>query len=330
MIARRDPLPAALLALLVVFSGCSRKPTSEQIQSWRAELQGLQAEQDSLRARAAELVAADPHLRNLPQGDVVLAIPTAFIRSVIVRVFDDVADNVTLGLTNLNARVTKSVKKVVKIGEFVLDVDIHSIRGKLQPGQPDLRFGDDRVLMTLPVTVSEGIGEATLHFVWDGKNVSGAACGDLDVTEKLTGSVIPSDYVVSGSMGLAMRGNEIVCTPVFPETKVRIRVKPSQASWDAVNAILAEKHGVCGWVLDKVNVPALLENIVQEKGFNVGLPVHKIPAFVVPAGVQQSVTVGGKTLTCDTKTNTLRVDPDAIWYSADIELTSSPHAPLID
>jgi hypothetical protein len=313
-------LHAALVAVLAVSAGCSRRASPEQVRAWNAELQALQAEQDSLRARAAELVEADPRLRSLPQGDVVVSVPTAFIRDVIERVFDDVAGNVTLTLINLKAHVAKTVKKVVPLGEFNLDVDIHSIHGKLQPGQPDMSFGDDKVLMSLPVTVSEGTGEATLHFTWDGKNVADATCGDLDVTEKLTGSVIPSDYVVSGRMDLATRGNEVVCTPVFPETKVRIRVQPSQASWDAVNAILAEKHGVCGWVLEKVDVPALLERIVQEKGFNVGLPVHKIRPFVVPAGVRQSVTIGDRTLTFDTQTKILRVDPDAIWYSADVAL----------
>ena len=150
--------------------------------------------------------------------------------------------------------------------------------------------------------------------------MAGATCGDLDITEKLTGNVVPADYVVSGRMDLATEGNEIVCTPVFPETKVRIKVKPSKESWDAVNKILAEKHGVCGFVLDKVDVPALLEGIVQEKGFNVRLPVNKIRPFAVPAGVRQSVTIGAKTLTFDTQTKTLRVDSDAIWYSADVAL----------
>ena len=318
--ARAPLLHAALIAVLAVSTGCSHRASPEQVRAWSTELQALQAEQDSLRARAAELVEADPRLRSLPQGDVVVSVPTAFVRDVIERVFDDVADNVTLTLTNLTAHVAKPVKKLVTLGEFNLDVDIHSIHGKLEPRQPDIRFGDDRVLMSLPVAVSEGTGEATLRFRWDGKNVADVTCGDLDVTEKLTGSVIPSDYVVSGRMDLAIRGNEIVCTPVFPETKVRIRVKPSQASWDAVNAILTEKHGMCGWVLDKVDVPALLERVVQEKGFNVRLPVHKIRPFMVPAGVRQSVMVGGKTLTFDTQTRTLRVDPDAIWYSADVAL----------
>lgn len=316
----RGLLCAALVALLVVSPGCSRRPSPAQVWAWSAEIQRLQAEQDSLRARAADLVAKDPSIKRLPRGDVVLSVPTVFLRSVVGRVFGDVAGNVTLSLSDLKAHVAKSVKKVVTIGEFVLDVDIHTISAKLRPGQPDIRFGGDQVSLSLPVTVSEGHGDATVHFVWDGKNVAGATCGDLDITQDVSGSVIPSQYLLSGSMNLAARGNEIVCTPVFPETKVRIRVQPSQASWDAVNAILAEKHGVCGWVLDKVDVPKLLEGIVQEKGFNVRLPVDKIRPFVVPAGVRDSLTLGDKTLAFDTRTNTLRIDPDAVWYSADVAL----------
>jgi hypothetical protein len=317
----RGPLLyAACAALLVVVPGCSRKSSTEQVRAWGSEIQRLEAEQDSLRARVTELVEKDARIRSIPRGSVVVSVPTVFLRSVITRVFDDVADKVTLVLTGLKAHVAKKVKKVVPIGEFVLDVDIHSVRGKLRPGQPDIRFEGNQVSMALPVTVSEGGGEATVHFVWDGKNVAGATCGDMDVTEEVSGTVIPSTYVVSGSMNLAIRGREIVCTPVFPETKLRIRLKPSQASWDSVNAILAEKRGVCGWVLDKVNVPALLEKIVQEKGFNVKLPVQKIRPFAVPAGVRDSVTVGEKVLTFDTRTKSLRIDPDAIWYSADVAL----------
>jgi hypothetical protein len=142
------------------------------------------------------------------------------------------------------------------------------------------------------------------------------------VTEKVAGTVIPDQYVVSGTLSLAIQDNEIVCTPEFPETKVRIRMKPSQASWDSVNEILASKHGVCGWVLDKVDVPSLLEGIVQEKGINVRLPINNIKPFVLPAGVRDSVTIGTKVLTFGTRTNTLRIDPDAIWYSADITVNS--------
>jgi hypothetical protein len=310
----------ASLAVLLSAAGCSQRATPGQLRSWNDELARLQATQDSLRARSAELVANDPRLRRIPKGDVVISVPTDFIRRMLRRVFDDVAGNVTLSLTGLKAHVAKSVKKGIPIGEFVLDIDIQEVTGTLKPGRPEMDFGGNRVAMSLPVDVNEGHGEALLHFVWHGKNVAGMTCGDLDVTQEVDGSVIPSRYVVTGGMGLAVRGSKIVCTPAFPETRILIRVKPSESSWAVVDSILAEKHGVCGWVLDKVDVPSMLEGLVQEKGFQVRLPVHKIPSFVLPAGVRDTVAVGERRLALDTRTNLLRIDRDAVWYSADVSV----------
>jgi hypothetical protein len=315
---RRRWIAPAAVGLFLLITGCTHRPSADQVNAWNAEIQLLQAEQESLRAIAASRVAEDAVLRELPQGDVVVRVPTSFLRNVIGHVLVDVADDITLNLGGLKAHVVRSVKKVVTIGEFTLDVDIHEVSGKLRLGEPAIDFGGDQVSLSLPITVTEGHGEATVHFVWDGKNVAGATCGDMDITQKVSGSVIPSEYVVSGTLNLETRGSEIVCTPVFPETKLRIRLKPSQGSWDAVNAILAEKGGLCGWVLDKVNVPSLLEGIVQDKGFNVKLPVNRIRPFVLPAGVQDSVAVGGKLFTFDTRTKSLRIDSDAVWYSADV------------
>jgi hypothetical protein len=308
----------ALAVLLVAGAGCLGRPDPEKLQAWNADLHRLQAEQDSLRVRAAELVAQDPRIRSLPQGDVVLCVPTAFLRSVIERVFDDVATSVTLSLSGIKAHVAKSIKKVVPIGDYVVDVEITEVVGKLRPGQPDIEFGGNQVSMSLPVELSEGHGAAKIHFVWNGKNVAGATCGDMDVNEKVSGTVIPSSYLVSGKLRLEVRGTEVVCVPVFPETKLRIRVKPSQQSWDRINAILAEKSGVCGWVLNKVNVPELLTNFLEVKGFNVKLPVHKLKPFVLPAGVTESVAVGGQVLSISSQTKLIRIDPDAVWYTASV------------
>lgn len=282
----------------------------------------LDAEQDSLRARAAELVAQDPRLGRLPKGDVVVVVPTSFLRQVVERVFEDVVDNVTLPLSGLRAHTAKSVKRVVTIGEFVLNVDSLEVVGKLSPGRPDIRVGGNRMSLTLPISLREGHGAAKLHFTWDGKNVAGMTCGSMDVTQRVTGSAIPANFVVSGSMDLQVCGNRIACTPVFPETRIRVQVEPSQASWAAVDSILAEKHGVCGWVLEKVDVPRLLEGIVREKGINVKLPVHKLKPFALPGGVRDTVTVGDKRLAFDTRTNVLRIDHDAVWYSADATVKS--------
>ena len=311
---------AVLLALVLASAGCSRTATPDQVRAWNAEIDSLLAEQDSLRVRAAELVAADASLRRLPQGDVVLSVPTRFIRQVLERVFEDVADHVTLTMLGLRAHIEKSVKKVIPIGDFVLDIDIHRVRGTLRPRPPELTFGGNQVAMSLPVEVQEGTGTATVNFVWDGKNISGMTCGDFEVTQRVSGNVVPAEYRLDGTMKLAIKGNRIVCTPVFPETKIRLRLEPSKESWAAVDSILAEKSGVCGWVLDKVDVHGLLEGLINERGFNVRLPVHKIKPFALPAGVRDTIQVGDRVLAFTTRTNTLRIDPDAIWYSADVEV----------
>jgi hypothetical protein len=311
---------ALAVCLLIAAGGCTRKPSAEQVQAWNAELQRLQVEQDSLRVKAAAIVASDPRIQALPKGAVVIGVPTAFLESVIERLFNDVVSNVTLRLSGIKAHVAKPVKKIVTVGEFVLDVDNITVVGKLKPHQPTMTFTGHRVSMSLPVEVVEGHGGATLHFVWDGKNVADLTCGDLDVTQKVTGSVIPTRYLVSGTLGFTLTGNQMIGTLAFPETRLNIRVTPSKASWAAIDSILSEKHGACGWVLDKVDVRGLLANIVQTKGFNVKLPLDKIKPFRIPAGVSDSVKVGDRKLALSVQTNLIRIDPEAIWYSADLEL----------
>jgi hypothetical protein len=310
----------AILIILISISACTRKPSTQQLEKWQAELQQLQTEQDSLRQYVQMLVKKDPRIQDLPKGEVVIAIPTVFLKSVIEHLFSDVVSNVTLSLSGIKAHVAKKIKKVITIGEFVLDIEITQVTGKLKPGQPAIKFGGNQVTMSLPVDLAEGEGEALIHFVWNGKNVADMTCGDMDITQKVSGSVIPSSYDVSGTLAFAIQGNKVVATPTFPETKLNIRVNPSQESWDAINAILEEKSGVCGWVLEKVDVPNLLKNLVENKGFNVKLPLSKIKPFAFPAGVSDSVKVGGKILSFATQTNTIRIDPDAIWYSASVAL----------
>ena len=315
---------AVVILVIAVFAiwrvGLARKPSAERIQGWNAEIARLQTEQDSLRARAAELVAADKRIQALPEGDIVVAVPTDFVREVVTRLFEDVASHVTLSVGGIKAHAQKKVKKIVTIGEFKVDVDITRVLGKLRPGEPGIAFGGDSVSLSLPVTIAEGRGEASIHFVWDGKNVADLTCGDLDITQKVTGDVIPEDYLVTGALHLRVRGRQVLATLRFPETRWRIRVKPSKESWDAIHAILEEKKGVCGWVLEKVNVPQLLTELAEEKGFSVKLPIDKIRPLLLPAGIRDSVSVGGRTLAIAAQTNSLRVDPDAIWFSARVKV----------
>jgi hypothetical protein len=308
------------LVLAAAVASCSLPPSASKQQGWDREIARLQAEQDSLRARAAELIATDPRIQRLPVDDVVISVPTSFVRSVIERVLADVASRITLRIGGIKAHVEKSVKKIVTIGNFTVDVLVREVVGKLETKKPDVRFAADKISLALPVELNQGHGRASIHFVWDGKNVAGAACGDMDVTQEVSGNAIPSRYLITGSLGLALRGNELVATPKFPETKVRIRVTPSKASWAAIDSLLESKKGVCGYVLDKVNVPEILKGVVQEKGFNVALPLSKVKPFVIPAGVRDTLTVGDRVFTVATTSKSVRIDPDAIIYSAGVEL----------
>lgn len=314
----RSLAAAIACAVLLLGAGCSQKPSAEKLRAWEAEVARLQVEQDSLRARGRELVERDPRILALPEGDVVIAVPASFLRDVIGHVFTDVASNVTLKISGIKAHVAKSVKKVVKIGEFTVDVEILDITGLLEPGAPEIGFGGEKISIALPVEVTEGYGEARIHFIWDGKNVADLTCGDMDITQVVSGNVIPAQYKLTGAFHVDIQGNRVVGTLKFPETYVRIKVEPTKESWAVVDSILADKEGVCGWVLEKVDVKNLLTGVVQEKGFNVKLPLDKIKPFRVPAGVSESIELEGRTIALEVQTRTLRIDPDAIWYSADI------------
>jgi hypothetical protein len=322
MIAGRWLVTAILAASLLAGWGCSRHPSAQQVAAWDAEIKALEARQDSLHARSAELVAKDPRIQALPKGDVVLSIPTAFLRNVIQRVFADVASNATLRLGGIKVHVAKSIKKIITIGEFVVDVNVREVIGKLQPGQPGIAFGNDLISLSLPVEVNEGHGDASIHFVWNGKNVADAVCGDMDVSQNVSGSIIPSKYVVAGRLTLDQQGSKVVCTPYFPETKLNIRIKPSKASWAAIDSLLNSKHGTCGWVLDKVDVKSILTGVVQEKGFNVKLPLNKLKPFALPGGVTDTLMVGDRKISIATQRNSVRIDPDAIWYGIGVTLNS--------
>jgi len=53
----------------------------------------------------------------------------------------------------------------------------------------------------MPVGVDSGDWRATVNFKWDGKNISGAVCGDMDITQEVKGDVWSDRYAVAGGHG---------------------------------------------------------------------------------------------------------------------------------
>jgi hypothetical protein len=320
-------VPTALLFALALTSlaACRRREAATP-EEMKARNQALARERDELKSRLGELVAKDRRLAGLPENGVRVGVPTSLARTLIQRVLGGFVDSVTLKLANLKVKKAGKVKKVVTIGEYDLHVVLEEVTGKLLTGKADVYFGGNRVTVALPVRVASGQADATIDFKWDGKNVSGAVCGDMEIQQKVAGTVKPDSYPISGSLLLTATARQILAEPKFPVVKVNLKPVPSPESWAAVQKILDDKGGVCGFVLDKVDIAGVLEGLIA-KGFNVRLPTEKIKPMAVPVGIAPTMTVRGQPVTIGVKVGSLAITEHMIWLGADVALGTAPLAP---
>ncbi len=319
------PLALAALAVAALAGGCGRgdRASPKQLQ---AQLTALEAERDLLRTKLDALMQNDPIIQGMPTTPVRVGVPTELARELITKVVSGFVDQVTLELKNLKVKKTGNVKKVVSIGQYDLQVKIHKVTGKLKTGKPDVTFGGNKVSLELPVRVVSGSGRATIDFKWDGKNVSGAVCGDMEITQEVSGGVKPASYPVAGALVLSATTREILASPQFPMIKVNLKVEPSKESWSAVEKILADKEGVCGYVVEKVNVLKIVQALI-DKGFNVRLPTEKIKPLAVPVGIAPTLKVRDQTVTVSVKVGKLAITEAMIWLGADVVLEKAAAAP---
>jgi hypothetical protein len=307
------------LAGMLALAACSERRDRESPEQIRAEIAALEKERDMLRPKLDALVAKDPRVPGMPKTPVRVGVPTTLARDLIERVVSGFVDNVTLELKNLKVNKTGTVKKVVSIGQYELHVKINRVTGKLKTGKPSVTFGGNKVSLSMPVTVASGSGNATINFKWDGKNVSGAVCGDMEITQDVSGGVKPASYPVSGALVLTATAKEILAEPKFPLIKVNLKVQPSDESWGAVQKILDDKEGVCGYVVDKVNVLKIVEGLIN-KGFNVRLPTEKIKPMAIPVGIEPNMNVKGRQVALGIKVGELAITNDMIWLGAHLKV----------
>ncbi len=320
---RRRPLRIGSVvgALALLGSQACRREDAATPERMKAGIQSLERERDELKARLGTLITTDPRLPGLPENEVRVGVPTTLARTLISRILAGFVDSVTLKLSNLKVHKAGKIKKVITIGEYVLDVSIDEVTGNLRTGDPKIEFGGNRIGVALPVRVASGQGDATIAFKWDGKNISGAVCGDMEIDQKVSGSVQPDSYPVSGSLLLTATERQILAAPRFPTVKVNLKVVPSPESWQAVQKILDDKEGMCGYVLGKVNIPGVLEGLIG-KGFNVRLPTERIKPLAVPVGIAPTLNVRGEAVTVVVKVGHLAITEHMIWLGADVTLGS--------
>jgi hypothetical protein len=96
-------------------------------------------------------------------------------------------------------------------------------------------------------------------------------------------------------------------------------VQPSEESWAAVQKILDEKTGLCGYVVEKVNVLKIVQGLI-DRGFNVRLPTEKIKPMAVPVGIAPTMQVRGQPVELTIKVGELAITERMIWLGADVRI----------
>jgi hypothetical protein len=328
---RRGAIAVLVLGVLAAgFVWRRRWLVAAAVESQRVEIVALEAERKLLQERLDVLVPKDKGLAGMPKTALRFGIPTSLTRDLVKRVTAGLVDQVTLVLEDLHFKKTGTIKKVVALGEYDLDVTVDRVVGRLRTGEPDIQFGGNQVKVALPVSVVSGSGRATIRFKWAGRSVGGAVCGDLDITREVTGGVKPDRYAVGGTLLLSSTAEQIVFSPRFPTLTVNLKVVPSAESWAAVQKVIEEKEGVCGFVLGKVDVLQAVRRIV-DKGFNVRLPTEKLKPIAVPVGIEPSVTIRGKPLTLGLRVGGFAITERAIWLGAEVDVVraAAPGSPSI-
>ncbi len=283
----------------------------------RQQIVALDTERTALRARLEDLVTRDPRLDGMPDTPVRVAVPTTLARDLVQRVIAGVADQVTLELRNIRVRRTGTVRRVVTLGTYDLKVSVDRVLARLRAGTPRLTFGSNRVAVALPLTLASGTGRATVDFTWDGRTIGGAVCGDMHITQPVTGTVVPRTYPLSGALDLTATDASILVRPRLPRLRVHVDVTPSPESLAAAQKILDDKRGLCGFVLDRVDIMGAVNRLVA-RGFDVRVPTEKVTAMALPVGVEPTLLVRGEPVALGIRVGDLAITEHAIWLGAHV------------
>jgi len=302
-----------------------------------AEVEQLVRERGQLRDEVRDLLTQQNLLdwAQAPSGNVLVGGASSLSERLISQVVTGLLSEVRLHLTNLRAHHEDDVKAKVlfkkrRVGHFSLDVDIKEVRAVLKPGPPRLTFGADRIGIELPVDLTAGRGEASLHFQWDGKGLAGAMCGDVDVRHDVSSRVKPTTYTVKGDFLLSAQGETVVADPDFGVIELDVRLDPGAETWQAFEATVEDvkddKNGMCRMAIKNIDVTAIVKKII-DKGFKVKLPGKLFRPIALPATVEQSVEFQGKVVSLNVRPIGLRVTPTRMWYGVEFDSQAEGPAP---
>lgn len=287
-----------------------------------AELNHLELERNALREKLAELCAKDPGLKEAPTGSVLIGVPVDVATDLVRQFTAEFLDQVEIDLRGIKIHkegevTAKTFLGTMKPGSYVIDVTLDEGKGRLKPGNATLKFEGNRIHIALPVTVAEGTGRATIRFRFDSKGMAGAICDDLDLTQTVSGSVAPESHTLEGSFLLAVKDGVLEATPDFPDLGLRLKIEPSAETWESIDKLVEERGFKCRTALKMVNIRGTLKDLL-DRGFDVKVPRSVIRPVRLPAGLQASVALEGKTYDLFVMLQDLRVVSNVLWYGADV------------
>lgn len=318
----RLPRPVALVALAAVACGPAGADRARvgrvqalkerQTQLWR-ELQA-RLERDTTIQRARD-----------EEGEVLVVIQTALLRSLVERVAARYLDRVELDLV-LDARVRAGGEvhaKGMNAGRWDLDLVIGRLRGVLAARPPRVRIEtDQRFSLSLPVALERARGDARLHFRWDARGLANLVCRDFEIQRRLEAFLEPTVETFSGALLLQATETGLRAVPTFEDVPYLVKPVPTAESWATIEEALRQQDSFlrCGLALDPdTMLPKLRERL--EQGFKVRLPKKLFRPFDLPASIRTTIEHAGLSLELSVRPGELRFADAALWYSSRISVS---------
>ncbi|MCG6921899.1 MAG: hypothetical protein LJF15_12570 [Acidobacteria bacterium] len=320
------------LVLLCLVGATASVPIHQRWQ--REEAARLEGVRDELRDELARLLANDPRLSQAPPGGVLIGAPAPFTSHLAHQLVGGLLEHTEIHLANLRVRKKGTVNVGTLLGRmtpgaYTLDVKVIEVRGRLGTGEPEIHYENDRARVKVPARIRDGQGRATIRFQWESKGLAGLACGDIDVTQKVDGRVVPHTYPVEGALELVLEGDTVTAVPRVPDLEIRLYVEASKASWRAVDRLLESQGLRCRAALKLVDVPKALQGLL-DRGFKVKIPRRIFKPVRLPAGYRKSMTLGGTTYALRVEPRGLQAVEDILWYGADLTAEAdAPSPPVI-
>lgn len=290
-------------------------PTTAQIQALASERDRLGGELQALLADHAGLDLAPA----LP-ANVLIGVPTSFAGDLVTQMVTGLFSEVRLHLTGIetSAEGTVTVPLGGNVGRYSVFVDVKEIKAVLRPGQPELRFGGDRIGFRLPVTLALGQGTAAIDVRWQGRGMA-AVCGNLDFSTVISSGVQPATHDVAGELQLAVVDDTLVARASLEPTTTRVVLQPTEQTWAALEVAMGEIRkdlsAMCVAAINRLNTRRIVEGVI-DRGFPVNVPAQVIDQVTVPARIETSIALPDRRVTLEARPMDVRVTGEMLWYGA--------------